>query len=123
MQGLRDVRLVGTTDGTGAVTVTGDISVFGWLYAVEWIDGTLDNSNTAVLSVTNTPSGVDRTLLTIGAGEGDSDVVYYPRVLECDNACTSISTYAMHCIAGTLKLVIASGGAAHEGGCIVYVFD
>jgi len=122
MQGLHSKILRGTTNGSGAATITSE-TVSGWIYAVEWIDGTLADNNTAVLSMTQTQSGIDQTILTVGAGEGDSDTWYYPRVLECDNGCTSIGTYTMFCGSGKLKLVIASGGAAAEGGCIVYMFE
>lgn len=117
---LKDVRLIGTTSGAGAMTVTGDCPV-GFLHAVEWVDGALDNNNTAVLSCINTPSGNSWTLLTVGAGEGDDDKIYYPRVLENDNACGNLATYTRMIVCGTLQLVVASGGAAHQGGCIVWV--
>lgn len=117
-------KLIGTTTSGngGAVTVTDTLSFNAMLYAVEWVDGDLADSNTAVLSATGTESGVDYTLLTLGAGEGDEDVIYYPRVLAQDLAADDLaSTYAYPVVNGTLKLVIASGGDGKTGGCHVYL--
>jgi hypothetical protein len=55
-------------------------------------------------------------------------VKYYPRALACDAACTALTGTAggdrvMPVVAGTLQLVIASGGALTSGGCIVYVME
>ena len=114
-------KLTGTTNG-GALTVTDTMSFNAMLYAVEWVDGDLANSHTAVLSSTATESGVDYVLLTVGAGEGDDDVIFYPRVLAQDLAADDLaSTYAYPVVNGTLELVIASGGAAKTGGCHVYL--
>lgn len=119
-EGLRSVRLIGPTNTSGAATITAASGVMGFLEAVEWVDGTLDNNNTAVLSVTNTESEADLTLLTLAAGEGDADKWYFPRILEHDNGATALLTYTKQIINGTLKLVIASGGNTKTGGCIVY---
>ena len=114
-------KLTGTTS-SGNLTVTDTLSFNALLYAVEWVDGDLANSNTAVLSSTANESGVDYVLLTLGAGEGDEDVVYYPRKLAQDLAATDLaSTYAYPVVNGTLKLVIASGGDTKTGGCHVYL--
>jgi len=120
---MRYQKLTGTTNGTGDVTITGDSPISGLLFAVEWIDGDLDNNNTAVLSAINTASGVDRVLLTIGAGEGDADKMYYVRELEHDNACTALATHTYPVIDGYIKLVIASGGSAKTGGCVIHWFE
>ena len=116
-------KLTGTTSAGGALTVTDTLSFNALLYAVEWVDGALADNNTAVLSATGTESGVDYVLLTLGAGEGDDDVVYYPRKLAQDLAATDLaSTYAYPVVNGTLELVIASGGSENAGGgCHVYL--
>lgn len=123
---LDAIRINVTTDSMGDGSDTADRSVLGLLYAVQWIDGDLADNNTAVLSVTNTDSGVDQTLLTLAAGEGDADIWYYPRVQVHDNGAEVLSydgTEPVPCkavINGTLKLVVASGGDTKTGGCIVY---
>lgn len=122
MQGLQSVRLYGTTSGAGSVTVTSTTAIKGWLYAVKWIDGTLDNNNTAALTVTNSDGEREVTLLTVGAGEGDADAWYQPRTSAHDSGCAALGTTEFFIIDGVLSLAIASGGAAHSGGCIVYYF-
>ena len=110
-------KLTGTTSAGGALTVTDTMSFNALLYAVEWVDGALADNNTAVLSATATESGVDYVLLTLGAGEGDDDVMYYPRVLAQDlGAADLAATYAYPVVNGTHEMVLASGGATNEGG-------
>ena len=116
-------KLKGTTDASGDLTVTSDRLVNGLLFSVDWIDGDLADNNTAVLSIVDALNETERTLLTLGAGEGDDDASYYPRVLEHDNECTALSTYTYQVVYGYLKLVIASGGNAKEGGCVVHYFE
>ena len=123
---LTEHRLYGAVSTGGAGTFTSESPVFGLLYAVQWIDGTLADNNTAVLSTINTEGAA--TVLTLGAGEGDADVVYYPRALACDAAATALTGTAggdrvCPLVWGTLQLVIASGGTSTSGGCICYVME
>ena len=119
---LEEIIMTGTSDATGDLTLTASQGVIGMLYAVEWVDGDLDDNNTAVLSVTETPSGVDQVLLTLGAGEGDDDIWYYPRTLADDlGAAALAATYTYPLVNGVLELVIASGGNAKTGGAYVYI--
>ena len=120
---LREVRLYGTTDTSGDLTVTGD-AVFGKVYAVAWIDGTLDDNNTAVLSTINHDAA--STILTLEAGEGDDDAIFYPRAIVHDAGAESLTgtaggDRAEPLAAGNLQLVIAAGGALKSGGCIVFI--
>ena len=125
---LDSIRLEVTTDGSGDGNATSKRSVFGLLYAVQWIDGDLVDNNTSVLSVTETDSGADQTLNTLAAGEGDADTWYYPRVALHDLSAVALtyengqteSVPGMAVINGKLKLVIAAGGDTKTGGCIVY---
>jgi hypothetical protein len=98
------------------------------LYAVEWVDGTLDNNVTATLSMTSTPSGVDKTLFTLAAAEADDDAWFFPRVVAHDEGAETLASgadvtaaYAMQLVTGTLKLVVAAGGNAKTGKCLVYL--
>ena len=126
---LREISLHGTTASGGALTVNASEVVFGKLYAVEWIDGTLADNVTAVISCQNTPSAAAQTLLTLGAGEGDNDKWYYPRnqahgpdaTALWYEAANSELVPAQAIVNGTLRLVIADGGNVKSGGCIVYV--
>lgn len=120
---LHDIRLIGTTDASGNLTLTTPSGMTGWLEAVEWVDGTLDDGVDATLSVTETPSGVDQTLLTLT--NANDDAWSRPRHVvhsETGTALTGTSggDRARPIINGKLKLVIASGGNAKTGGCIVY---
>lgn len=123
---LRHRVLTGTTDSSGDKVITDTMPVFGFLHSVDWIDGSLDNNNTAVLTVNGAASsngGAAKTLLTLAAGEGDNDITYYPRELEDDNAATALTSYTYPVIDGYLVLTIADGGNAKTGGCIVHYFD
>jgi len=122
---LVERRLIGTTNSDGAATITDpEGGVIGKLYAVAWVDGSLVDNNTSVLSVINSDAAT--TLLTLGSGEGDSDDIKYPRVLvqdleDTDLTGTAGGDRAMPVISGTLRLVIASGGDKKTGGCLVYI--
>jgi hypothetical protein len=119
---LKSVKLVGTTDASGDATIIATHAILGWLVAVQWIDGDLTDGVDAVLSVVNPPSpGADKTLLTLT--NANADAWYHPRVAECDAAGVALANYTLMIIEGTLKLVIASGGSTHTGGCIVYYTD
>jgi hypothetical protein len=123
---LKWVKLYGTTAVGGALTVTAETAVRGMLYAVEWIDGAFVDGVDAVLSVVRDDNAPDYTLLTLT--DADADAVYYPRVIvhsEAGAALTGTSggDRAMPIINGRLKLVVADGGDAKAGGCIVYYKD
>jgi len=127
---LREVRLTGTTDGSGDATITSNEVCVGWLYAVEWIDGDLADGVDAVLSTvaTRTPSGVSHTLLTLT--NANNDAWYFPREIVQDNTGTNVTyegtneVYAAQAmLSGQLQRVSSSGGATATGGCIVYYED
>ena len=92
------------------------------LYAVEWVDGTMDDGATATLTVTNTPSGVDKTLLTLTLTT-NADAWYHPRGVEHDAAGAALTTRALSVVYGTLKLVVSAGGNVKTGACWVYLLD
>jgi hypothetical protein len=116
-QQTKVVRLTGTTDGSGDLVVTGEFSILGWLVAVEWVDGDFADGVDAVLSVVDTPSGVDQTLLTLT--DANDDKWYFPTGPEHDQAGAETGTRALLMINGTLKLVVSSGGDTKTGGCFV----
>lgn len=121
---LHATPLLGTTDASGDLTVTATIPSFGLLHAVEWKDGDLTDGVDAVLSVTETHSGVDYTLLTLT--NANNDAWYYPLAAAHDNAGAGVTydgtneIYVPMAIAGKLKLVISSGGDSKSGGAVVY---
>ena len=124
---LKDVILTGTTTTAGDVTIT-SAGHYGYLYAVQWIDGDLADGVDAVLSTTatTTPGGVAHTLLTLT--DANVDLWYYPRMVVHDNAGAEVTYDAtnqlygpMAVVTGTLSLVIASGGDTKTGGAIVFI--
>lgn len=121
---LKDIRLFGTTSAGGAATLIAERPVFGRLVAVEWIDGSFDDGVDGTLSVIRTPSGVDLTLLTLT--DANNDALYYPRHQVHGSTGAGLTLdgtrllVEMPIITGTLQLVIAQGGDAKTGGCIVY---
>lgn len=123
---LNAIKLIGTTSAGGALTVTAGKAVKGFLYAVEWIDGTFADGVDAVLSVINTNSGVDQTLLTLT--DANNDDWFYPRVLVHDEAGAALTGTSggdreKAVLNGTLKLVVSAGGDTLTGGCVVYYFE
>lgn len=124
---MRKIKLYGTTDSSGDLTETSVMPVFGELYAVEWIDGTLVDGVDAVLSCVRDDNAADFTLLTLT--DANADAWYQPRV-PCHDAAGAAVTFdgtnEIYCKAvvnGYLKLVVSSGGDTKAGGCIVYVED
>ena len=124
---LNDLRLTGTTDGSGNLTVNGERAIVGRLYAVEWIDGDLADGVDAVISAQGTPSGVATTLLTLT--DANDDKWYFPRIVVHDAAGADVTfdgtneIYDLPIIAGTPRLVVSSGGATKTGGCIIWYLD
>lgn len=111
-----------TTDGSGDATVTVGInSQARLLYAIEWVVGTAVAGVDATLSVTNTDSAIDQTLLTLT--NANANAWYYPRTLESDTVGTALTTRGFLVVNGDLKLVVAQGGAAKVGSAIVYLVE
>ena len=114
-----DIRLDGTTDGSGDLAITHGSAIHGLLYAVEWIDGDLSDGVDAVFTVSGLSDGPDVTLITLT--NANDDKWYYPRTLEHDNAGAELSTYNYPVITGKPKMVISSGGATKSGGAILHI--
>ena len=69
---MKELRLYGTTDASGDATVNSTTPVFGKLYAIQWVDGDLDNGVDAVISTQNHEAA--KTLLTLT--DADNDALY-----------------------------------------------
>lgn len=112
------VRIEVTTNAAGEGIVIAGIAMAPFLlYAVEWVKGTFDAGVDAVLSVTNTPSGVDYTLLTLT--NADNNKMYYPRHVEHDQTGADQTTRGYPVVNGDLKLAISQGGNAKTGSMLV----
>lgn len=119
------VRLIGTTDSSGDLTLTSENTYNGELVMVQWVDGDLVDGVDAVLSVTKTDAGVDYTLLTLT--NANNDALYHTRAILTDQAGATITydgtneVYGCIPVVGQLKLVISSGGDTKTGGAIVFL--
>ena len=113
------VKLYGTTDSGGALTVTSDVIALGLLHEVEWIDGTFDNGVDAVISVVRDGDAADKTLVTLTNADNDASYLVRPEVSTIAGAAVT-GVVDKTVINGKLKMVVASGGNAKTGGCIVY---
>ncbi|NIQ08548.1 MAG: hypothetical protein GWO23_02205 [Gammaproteobacteria bacterium] len=122
---IRAIRLYGTTDASGDLTVTAEVKSWGLLHAVEWIDGTFADGVDAVISFTSSNSAVSRTVLTLT--DANDDAWYFPREALHDNAGAGVTydgtneIYDRAVVDGILKMVVSSGGNAKAGGCVVYL--
>jgi len=119
------VTLSLTTNAAGAGTVTSSRNIgpdtARVLSAVEWVDGTLADGGTAVLSVVNAYSGVDKTLLTLGSALAKEDGWYYPVSAVHTNAGSAYASYTPQVINGDLRLVVTAGGSVTTCAAHVYL--
>jgi hypothetical protein len=125
---LKELKLYGTTSGAGALTVDATTPVFGLLYAVEFIDGTLADGGTTTITCQNTASGVANTLLTLAPTLSNADAWYYPRVLVHDQSGAALTgssggDRALPIMNGVPRMVISSGGSAAVGGVILHYLE
>jgi hypothetical protein len=117
---VRTVLLSGTTNASGALTVTYGDHVMGKLYAVQLIDGSFDDG----VDITLTCEHGDFSIPLLTKADFNSDQMVYPRVATAaiaDGA--ALTDYAMPIVNGKPKMVIAAGGNAKSGGCLLYIED
>ena len=114
-----------THASTGAATVSGERSIFGRLYAVEYRPGTIDTGAT----VTITCEGKGSKPLLAKANAGTANSWYYPRDLVhavSDGAAltgTSGGDREMPILDGIPKVVIASGANSKTGYVTLYYLE
>jgi hypothetical protein len=122
---LEPVKLTGTTDSSGDLTLTSEGTYNGVLHSVQWIDGDLVDGVDAVLSVVNTDAGIDFTLLTLTNANSDALHLVRHQVSDATGAGVTYDgtneVYEMPPVVGKLKLVVSSGGDTKTGGAVVYV--
>jgi len=122
---ITPVRLYGTTDASGDLSLTSTVTTLGLVHEVEWIDGDFADGVDAVISVVRDGNAANITLLTLT--NANDDATYRPREPVHDNAGAAVTfdgtneIYDKPVVNGKLKLVVSSGGNAKSGGCIVYV--
>lgn len=122
---MKKVYVKLTCDASGDASVTSPSWVFGMLYAISYLPGTIATGAT----VTVTCEGpLSKPLLT-KANAGTSNAVFYPRDLlngVADGAAltgTAGGDRGLPIMDGKVKVVVAAGGNAGAGGLIVYYED
>jgi hypothetical protein len=123
---MKDVVLSITTNGSGAATVKAPSGVFGRLYAIEYIPGTLATGATVTITC-NGIDGASWALLTL-TSPGTSNLRKYPRDLVHDNSGTALTGTSggdrtCPLLAGIPQVVVASGGATAKGKVVLYYED
>jgi hypothetical protein len=116
---MKIVKLPFTTDSSGAATVTHDITdpIFGLVYAVQLVDGTLDDG----VDVTVTIEEGDLSIPVLVKADFNTDQMVYPRVLQALNTDgTALTTHTLPIAIGQPKVVIAQGGDVKSGAVILY---
>ncbi len=114
-----------THASTGAATTSGERSIFGRLYAIEYRPGTIDTGAT----VTVTCEGASTKALLTKANAGTADTFYYPRDLVhavADGAALTGTSGGDRCLPvlnGTPKVVIASGANSKTGYVTLYYLE
>lgn len=122
MSRLKTRRLTITTDAGGDATVNDTLSILGKLFAVEWVQGTLAATSDVTLTVQGGESGVAQTLLTLT--NQAANALFYPRHLVHGETGTALTGTAggdreMPAINGTLRVVVAQGGATAAGSIVI----
>jgi len=116
-----EILLEGTCSTGGDLTVNATTAVFGFLYAVRWIDGDFTDGVDAVISTQNHAAA--ETVLTLT--DANNDATYYPRALVHSEAGAALTGTAggdrtLPFMVGVPRLVVSSGGDTKTGGCILF---
>lgn len=122
MSGLKEIRLYGTTNTSGAVTIDAPTAVFGYLEGVYVILGTLA-SGAVDITVSTQNHEAAATMLTIT--NASASAMYRPRELVHDATGTALTGTAggdrtRPLLMGVPRCAIASGGDTKSGGVILY---
>ncbi len=117
---IRPIKLNLTTDSAGAATaVSEDNDIFGFLYAVQLVDGDFADG----VDVTLTAEEGDLSIPLYTKADWNTDQMVYPRaapVLNTDGSALTVS-HAMSIVVGQVKAVIAQGGDVKTGAIVVYI--
>ena len=123
---LQEYLIEITSDASGDSVDTSEGSIFGLLFAVDIVDGTLADDFDITLTYAS-QQGVTKTLLTLT--DLTADATYYPREQVHGNTGSGL-TYdgtrlleTMPLVAGTVTATTADGGNAKSGAVILYVLE
>ena len=122
---LKEIRLGGTTNASGVLTVDSARPVMGRLYAIVWEVGTFDAGVDVAFS-TILHDALDTNLLTLT--DANADGTYYPRALVHNNAGTALTGTAggdrdLPLFVGVPRMAVTSGGNAKAGAAYLYYFE
>lgn len=121
MNGLNKVVIPITTASDGSATAY-SAGVYGLLYAVSFLKGTL--ADTADVAVSIDGGAFDNAVMTITNLTTSNDGPYYPRANSCDASGTvGTSADCLHIIDGKIKVVVAQGGDTLSGSVVVTWID
>jgi hypothetical protein len=117
------VELTGTTDGAGALTLTGASRISGKFMETivyDWSDG--DTGADIVVTMQN---GAATQAIMTKANLGVADATFYPRTLGnkvADGSAFTDPATKMFCV-GTPKIVVAAGGATKTLRFLMFFSD
>jgi hypothetical protein len=115
------IPLIGTTDSSGAATITSSRAVNGLLFGFYEDKGTLADGVDFTITVIN--SEMICTILTLTNANTDQSW-YFPRGSSCDSTGTStVDNQILIPVNGKLQCVIAQGGNTFTGGMYAFVME
>lgn len=122
---LQEYLIPITTAANGTASGTTERPIFGRLYAVDVVDGTLDDNFDLTITYAS-PQGVTKTLLTL-TNLAD-DATYLPRHLVHSEAGAALTGTAggdrdLPIIAGKVTVATAEGGNVKTGAVLLYVLE
>jgi hypothetical protein len=113
------IKLSGTTDTGGDLTVNGDY-ITGLLLAVDLEISAADATADHTVSIQSTDVGNAYNVLVVANSQTDKR--YYPRTLEhLDTDGTALATHTPHAIAGKPRYVVAQGGSTKAVICTLTI--
>ena len=121
---LKEIKLSGTTDGSGDLTADATRPVLGRLYAIHVDASNLDATGDVTISTQNHDAAA--TLLTLTNNNSTAD--YYPRELVHDDTGTALTGTSggdreLPLMVGVPRMVVAQGGASKAVSCILFYFE
>ena len=120
MSRIEVIRLAGTTNGSGDLTVDASAAVSGWLEAVDLEISNCDATADHTVSVQSTDVGNAYNVLV--QANSNTDKRYYPRTLEhLDTSGADLATHTRPFITGKPRYVVAQGGATKAVVCVLTI--
>ena len=106
------------TDGSGDADVTAAHSIVGLVHSIEVYASALDATADITISITDTGSTVDKTLLTLTNNQADAE--YFVYELAHDTVGAPLTAIYKDAVAiGKVRVVIDEGGAANAAKVVI----